>query len=254
MRITAELIARAPVFVNPLKDREIDLRGNKIALIENIGTTQDQFDTIELSDNEITKFDNFPVCNRLRTILLNNNRISRIGSKLGESLPALETLILTNNRLANLRDLDPLADLASSLTVLCLLDNPVTQKHQYRQYVIRLLPRLRLLDFRKIKLKERKAAEELFTSDAANKAKTFVPGEGFSDPFSKEKQAIKAAIDSTHTIADLSQLENFLSTGATPIAPEPALTTQTMSESMSGHPTHTNGSDSGDGDYSSMLQ
>ena len=36
---------------------------------------QDQFDTIDLSDNEIRKVDGFPLLKRLKTLFLNNNRI-----------------------------------------------------------------------------------------------------------------------------------------------------------------------------------
>lgn len=40
----------------------------------------------------------FPLLNRVRTIILNNNRVSRIAPNLGSSLPHIENLILTNNR------------------------------------------------------------------------------------------------------------------------------------------------------------
>jgi len=36
---------------------------------------QDQFDTIDMSDNEIRKVDGFPLLKRLKTLFLNNNRI-----------------------------------------------------------------------------------------------------------------------------------------------------------------------------------
>ena len=36
---------------------------------------QDQFDTIDFSNNEIRKFDGFPYLHRLKSILVNNNRI-----------------------------------------------------------------------------------------------------------------------------------------------------------------------------------
>jgi len=185
MRITYDLIQRSPVFLNPVKDREIDLRGNKIPVIENLGATQvrfelpsgsdsassflfmahpsihpsplqDQYDTIDLSDNEIKKIDNFPELTRLRTLFFNNNRISKIAHDLDKSLPNLETLILTNNKIASLSDLDPLACF-TRLRTLSLLENPVTLKPNYRLYVIHLLPQLRLLDFRKIKQKVRSA-------------------------------------------------------------------------------------------------
>lgn len=68
------------------------------------------------------------------------------------ALPNLETLVLTNNRLSNLVDLDSLAKLVN-LQYLCLLDNVVTKKPNYRLYLIHKLPKLRLLDFKKVKLK-----------------------------------------------------------------------------------------------------
>jgi len=36
---------------------------------------QDQFDTVDFSDNDIRKLDGFPLLKRLKTMLLNNNRI-----------------------------------------------------------------------------------------------------------------------------------------------------------------------------------
>jgi len=56
--------------MNPVKDYELDLRGYKVPVIENLGATLDQFDTIDLTDNEIRKLDGFPLLNRLSTLLL----------------------------------------------------------------------------------------------------------------------------------------------------------------------------------------
>ncbi|KAL6052622.1 U2 snRNP complex subunit, variant 2 [Balamuthia mandrillaris] len=152
MRLTADLILTAPSYLNPLKDRELDLRGHKIAVIENLGVTQDQFDTIDLSDNEIQLLENFPLLQRLKTLMLNNNRVFCLASSgLGESLPKLETLILTNNKLEKLEDLEALAQLAPSLRELSLLGNPVTRRPNYRLYLIAKLPRLKVLDFTRVK-------------------------------------------------------------------------------------------------------
>jgi U2 small nuclear ribonucleoprotein A' len=132
-----------------------------------------------LSDNEIVKLENFPYLNRLGTLLVNNNRITRINPNLGgknscilstcfltptfapcftfflvffhaEFLPKLHTLVLTNNRLTNLAEIDPLASLPK-LQFLSLLDNTVTKQPDYRLYVIHKLKHLRLLDFKKVK-------------------------------------------------------------------------------------------------------
>eukprot|EP00275_Glaucocystis_incrassata_P001912 EC124284.1.p1 GENE.EC124284.1~~EC124284.1.p1 ORF type:complete len:148 (+),score=7.11 EC124284.1:169-612(+) len=146
MRLTADLISRSPQVINAIKDRELILRGNKIPAIENLGATQDQFDCIDVSDNDIKKLDGFPRLNRLKCVIACNNRIARIGQSLNESLPKLETLVLTNNHLSNLADLEPLASLTSLLR-LSLLDNPDTKRQHYRLYVIHKIPSIKLLDF-----------------------------------------------------------------------------------------------------------
>lgn len=63
-------------------------------------------------------------------------------------------------------------------------------KYFFRAYVAYKLPELRLLDFRKIKQKERDEANALFKSkkgkelqkEITRKAKTFVPGGNLPDP------------------------------------------------------------------------
>lgn len=100
-----------------------------------------------------------------------------------EHIPNLESLILTGNHLEELSDIDPLATL-ENLTTLSLLHNPITAKQHYRLYLIHKLPQLKLLDFRKIKLKEKNEAKSLFKSkkgkeiqkEISKRAKTFVPG------------------------------------------------------------------------------
>ncbi|PPD72791.1 hypothetical protein GOBAR_DD30308 [Gossypium barbadense] len=87
VKLTADLIWKCPHFFNALKERELDLRGNKITVIENLGATE---------------LDNFPYLKRLGTLLINNNRVTRINPNIGEFLPSLHTLVLTDNRLVNL--------------------------------------------------------------------------------------------------------------------------------------------------------
>ncbi|XP_031490603.1 U2 small nuclear ribonucleoprotein A' isoform X1 [Nymphaea colorata] len=235
-RLTADLIWKSPHFFNPVGDRELDLRGNRLAVIENVGATEDQFDTIDLSDNEIVKLENFPYLNRLGTLLVNNNRITRINPNIGEYLPKLHTLVLTNNRLVNLVELDPLASLPK-LQCLSLLDNNVTKKPNYRLYVIHKLKKLRLLDFKKVKQKERAEAENMFVSSDVQEnikkesAKTFTPGEvpPIVPEVSEEQQppkaagptpeqiiAIKAAIVNSQTLEEVARLEKALKSGQLP--------------------------------------
>uniref|UniRef100_A0A0A9YS56 Probable U2 small nuclear ribonucleoprotein A' n=1 Tax=Lygus hesperus TaxID=30085 RepID=A0A0A9YS56_LYGHE len=141
VKLTPELIQQAMQYMNPVRDREIDLRGYKIPVIENLGATLDQFDTIDFSDNDIRKLDGFPLLKRLKTLILNNNRIVRLADGLGTSIPNLENLILSGNNLQELSDIDPLISL-QKLTTLSLLENPIVTKPHYRLYVAFKLPNL----------------------------------------------------------------------------------------------------------------
>ncbi|GMH31508.1 hypothetical protein Nepgr_033351 [Nepenthes gracilis] len=238
-----DLIWKSPHFFNAIKERELDLRGNKIAVIENLGATEDQFDTIDLSDNEIVKLENFPYLSRLGTLIVNNNRITRISSTIGEFLPKLHTLICTNNRLVNLVEIDPLASLPK-LQFLSLLDNNITKKPNYRLYVIYKLKALRVLDFKKVKHKERIEAENMFASKEAEEnvtkgtVKTSTLGEvPKSQEVLKEVQssktvaptaeqiiAIKAAIVNSQTLEEVARLEKALKSGQLPVDLEAANT------------------------------
>jgi len=161
MRLTPDVIRSAPQYMNPINERELGLRGLKIAVIENLGVTDDQFNTIDLSDNELLTIDNLPLLKRLTALLLNNNRVCKIAEKLGDFAPNLTTLMLTNNRLLTLRDLEPLAAL-HSLTHLSVQHNPVAKEANYRLFLIARLPKLKALDFRKVKLQERAEAKKVF--------------------------------------------------------------------------------------------
>ncbi|XP_034021370.1 U2 small nuclear ribonucleoprotein A' isoform X1 [Thalassophryne amazonica] len=229
VKLSVELIEQAAQYTNPVRDRELDLRGYKIPVLENLGATLDQFDTIDLSDNEVRKLEGFPLLRRLKTLLLNNNRICRIGENLEQSLPALRELVLTNNSIQDLGDLDPLASV-KTLTLLSLLRNPVTNKKHYRLYVINKIPQIRVLDFQKVKLKERQEAEKMFrgkrgaqlAKDIAKRAQTFTPGVAVqpekrrTGPSAADVEAIKNAIANASSLAEVERLKGMLQAGQIP--------------------------------------
>ncbi|KAK0075990.1 hypothetical protein PV325_006053 [Microctonus aethiopoides] len=225
VKLTPELIQQSMQYINPVRDRELDLRGYKIPTIENLGATLDQFDTIDFSDNDIRKLDGFPYLKRIKTLFFNNNRIVRLSEGLEHCIPNLETLMLTGNMIQELGDLDPLIPL-KNLTNLCLLQNPVSAKPQYRQYVIYRLPQLRLLDFRKIKLKEREEATEYFRSkrgkemarDIAKKAKIQAAMSIPDKPVMNvdERNKIREAISGASSLDEIKRLGKLLQSGLIP--------------------------------------
>ena len=111
---------------------------------------QGGFDCIDLSDNALKKLDNFPDMPDLRTLLVNNNLISRVAPDLGSRLKRLDTLVLTNNHISSLSELDNIASF-KALRELTLLYNPVTKRENYRLFVIHKIPSLRVLDFTRVR-------------------------------------------------------------------------------------------------------
>ncbi|VDO46765.1 unnamed protein product [Onchocerca flexuosa] len=99
---------------------------------------------------------------------MHNNRVQQIMPNIGEVLPSLKTLALTNNNLCELGDIDPLVT-CKKLEYLTLIGNPLTHKPQYRLYVIYKLPSVRVLDFKRVRLAERKQADSLFKGKKGQK-------------------------------------------------------------------------------------
>ena len=92
-------------------------------------------------------------------------------------------LIMTNNNIQDLADIEQLSGM-QTLEMISLLHNPVVSRPNYRLFVIHKFSNLKVLDFRKVKMKERQAASQLFKTkrgkdqlkEIEKKAKTFVPG------------------------------------------------------------------------------
>nr|POF03513.1 u2 small nuclear ribonucleoprotein a' [Quercus suber] len=130
MRLTAELINNSLSYNNVLNERELDLRGHRIPAVENLGVARDH-EAIDFTDNDITTLTNFPLSPKLQTLLCARNRISSLQQSLSKSLPNLHTLVLTQNKVAELADLDPLQGFLK-LTYVSLVDNPVTSKEKVK--------------------------------------------------------------------------------------------------------------------------
>jgi len=227
MRLTHFLISNSPQYVNCCREWELDVRGNKIPLIENLVATEDQFDTLNLCDNELSKLDNFPKLQRLKTLLVCNNRVVRLDTSIAENLPNLTSLVLTSNHLAHLAEIDALIG-AKLLRNLSLHDNDMSKKLNYRAYVLFRLPQLKVLDFQKIKTAEREAAVALFSGAAGERllqeiaaARTMTAdgqmGAGENRLTEAQINEIKAAINRATTIEEVNRLEKALKSGQYPV-------------------------------------
>ncbi|CAF3195076.1 unnamed protein product [Rotaria socialis] len=244
-RLTPEVIEASPQYLNPVGQYELSLRDLKIPVVENLGATLNQFDTIDFTNNDIRKLDGFPFLPKLKTLYLANNHIARIAENLQEYIPNLDTLMINNNMLQELSDIDPLATL-TKLTHVSFARNPIAMKKDYRLYVIHALPHLRTLDYNGITQKEREAARKIFKSKSGEKAKnkqkgtnTFVPGGELAKQqqqaprmTKKDADAIKKAIQEAKSIDEVERLKTMLQSGQMPHSVE-------QKQHQNGHKTNT---------------
>ncbi len=129
MRITAELLGLAEQRPNPLGERELVLRGLAIPVIENLGATQNAFDAMDLTDNRLSRLDNFPKMHRLSSLACDDNVIESIDTvNLKKNIPNIKHLSLSNNRITALHHVSGLGDAFPKLEFLTLVGNPVTSK------------------------------------------------------------------------------------------------------------------------------
>ena len=105
-----------------------------------------------------------------------------------------------------------------SLTMLSLLHNPVVTRRNYREYVIHKFPNLRVLDFKKVKDKEREAAKKLFKTkegktqlkDISRKAKTFTPGDPLPEATNKTTNSAGLTPEQVQLIVFLYLFSTFI--------------------------------------------
>jgi len=207
--------------------------GYKIGVIENLGSTLDQFDVMDFTDNDIRRLDSkgFPQLKRLKTLLLSGNRVVKVSKGLEGAISGLEEINLTNNRVAELADLIPLRTLPS-LSRLSLLANPVSRVKHYRSFIIKVLPNITILDFHKVKDAERQAATALFSGAEgeallAKLSKSSAPasssgggkgsgggggakGKAVSAEAAEERKKILEAIKSATTVEEMQAAEQLL--------------------------------------------
>ena len=150
MRLTAELISSSEQRTNPLGEREIILRGLAIPVIEHLGVTRDAFDAMDLTDNRLSRLENFPRLLRLSSLSLSGNVIETIDpNNMSNNLPNLKYLDISNNHIATLLEVSNIGKAYSAddkkgnsesdikkgtLEVLNLHGNPVQSEYFLKDY------------------------------------------------------------------------------------------------------------------------
>lgn len=204
MRITPDQINSCPQFINAIKQRQLDMRGLKIPMIENLGATMDFYDCLDMSDNEIISLSSFSIQKNLSSLILTNNRISN-QENISDAFPNLENLILMGNKITDLKEIDNLA-YSKNLKRLYLANNVVTNSTNYRLYIIHRLPGLKVLDFQKVKHTERISAKEIF-------GEFVLPNQKDQLMKMSKNEKLKMAIDKAGSMEEINRLEFLLKSG-----------------------------------------
>lgn len=240
MRITAELITELVEHrVNDLEERELCLGGLALVALEHLGAARNDFDAYDLSNNRIRRLENFPKVNRLRSLYVANNLVDSLDvNNLRQNVPNLQNLVLSQNAVADYKFLQDLSQACPKLEFLSLVGNPIARRPHYRLCVLHLLPKVKCLDFVKVKQAERKQASAWAKSAAGkavlqqqeseeSSAPTFTPGEGVDGQqqqssfvtahFTAEQKAyIRELLTSAESVTEMEEIENAVRRGILP--------------------------------------
>lgn len=190
MRLTVDHIRRAPQFTNTMLQRELDLRGLCISVLDEnpFLQLQNDFDVINLCSNAITTLESFPVnkpqsiaaarnnlspsetsssqpMSRINTIIAHRNKIQRVSvATCVQAFPFLKFFAAERNNFSSVKDLLFLR-YWKELEAVSLLNNPVwrTNPENFTPQEIRALlcymcPKLRLIDNERVTRLDREAA------------------------------------------------------------------------------------------------
>ncbi|XP_015221038.2 acidic leucine-rich nuclear phosphoprotein 32 family member B-like isoform X1 [Lepisosteus oculatus] len=141
-RISLELRNRKPADVKELVLDNCRSDGGRVS-----GVTAD-FETLQclsVANVGLVSLDNLPQLDKLRKLDLSENRLAGGLEKLAEKTPNLTHLNLSENKIKDLRALEPLKKLPL-LSSLDLFNCEVTMLQEYRDSVLELLPQLAYLD------------------------------------------------------------------------------------------------------------
>ncbi|ANZ77374.1 BA75_05045T0 [Komagataella pastoris] len=227
MKLTPDVVQNASIYTDPEKQRVLMLRNKNIFMIENLGVLNNNNSTIieamDFTGNDIRHLGNIPYSPRLKTILIAKNSVRSIQSNFVQNVPNVESIVLIDNKIKSLTSLEPLVQ-AKRLKNLYLMGNPVTSHKYYRLWVIWRLPSLKVLDFKKIKDKERTQASELF---GQHDSPTELANEILKDAISngpatqeestetftltaEEREELKTQLANATTLAEISRIEQLI--------------------------------------------
>lgn len=100
--LTPRIVDEAEIFLNPLRQQEIDLHRKGITTVETLECLPETIQYINLRENAISVFELTGTYPNVIGLDLHNNMITSLSPGLANSLPNLEILDLSDNLLEDL--------------------------------------------------------------------------------------------------------------------------------------------------------
>lgn len=170
MRLTLDLVRRAPQFINPLLQRELDLRGQRISSLDEhtLLLLEDSFDVVNLTSNALTSLEYFPITSkmvRVVTLVAHRNHLQKVSlPSCVLALPNVVHFLADHNNFRTAKNLCFLR-YWRKLEVVSLEDNPVSRDNpeqldedMLRAFLVFLCPSLKLINNGRVVEADRKRA------------------------------------------------------------------------------------------------
>ncbi|CAH6720327.1 U2 small nuclear ribonucleoprotein A' [[Candida] jaroonii] len=158
MKLTSQVIEASTTYTNPSKQATLQLRNSNLTIIDEWPTSYN-YDALDLTNNNLIEISlNEPL--PIRTLVINgNNEFHQLSSK---HFPFLESLSIMGT---NVRWEDFESWKFPNLKHFIAIDTPLSSIKNYRILVIKQIPSLEVLDFEKVKQKERLAVKDVKVVD-----------------------------------------------------------------------------------------
>lgn len=158
MKLTSQVIEASTTYTNPLKQATLQLRNSNLTIIDEWPTTY-KYDALDLTNNNLIEISLTEPLS-IRTLVINgNNEFHQLST---QQFPLLESLSIIGT---NVRWEDFESWKLPNLKHFIAIDTPLLSIKNYRILVIKQIPSLEVLDFEKVKQKERLAVKDVKVVD-----------------------------------------------------------------------------------------
>lgn len=204
--------------------RNLQLETDSEAMTSSFKHLKNPTNILDLTNNELISVPDLHLRADIHTLLCSRNQIAHLDGKL---LPSkIRYLVLANNNITSLEQLQGLKTSPKTLKNLVLRGNQVCHLQGYREFVLRLLPHLEVLDFERVTNEERQRVKKIGPIHISGNAKNFVPSKGTTRDKTLEimhlvvgkmsedkKKELNEQLASATSLAEIARIEKLLSGG-----------------------------------------